>query len=84
MSSIVRDTRFSVSMPLPDEKRGVSSRPRASFGRQFERGVVRVWKFVTRTTRKHPRNSFISPDFIVLTARRRSTTIQPQLYRNEQ
>ncbi|KAF8966321.1 hypothetical protein BDZ97DRAFT_1809021 [Flammula alnicola] len=56
------------------------ARSRTTYARQLERRVVRVWKFVTRATRKQPRNSFIASDFIVLTSRRRST-LHPQLYR---
>ncbi|KAF8202175.1 hypothetical protein BJ912DRAFT_1138446 [Pholiota molesta] len=84
MSVVARDARFSVSVLLADEKPAVAPRHRATYGRQFERRIVRVWKFITRTTRKQPRNSVISPDFIVLTSRRRSTMIQPQLYRYQQ
>ena len=51
-----------------------------SFGKQLERRFISVWKLATRSARRQPRNSYISPDFIVITARRRSTML-PNLYR---
>lgn len=56
---------------------------RVTYAKQLERRIVSVWKLVTRTTRKKQRNSFIHPDFVVITSRRRSS-IHPQLYRYHQ
>ncbi|KAF5316567.1 hypothetical protein D9619_006469 [Psilocybe cf. subviscida] len=77
---IIRDPRFSMSLVDYEVPTYVSRSSSPSFGRQIERRVVRAWKFVTRTTRKQPRNSFIAPDFVVLTSRKRNS-IHPQLYR---
>ncbi|KJA27959.1 hypothetical protein HYPSUDRAFT_62354 [Hypholoma sublateritium FD-334 SS-4] len=71
MPIVVRDPRFSMSIPLADTEMASNiRRSRPSYTQRMERRIVRVWKFVTRTTRKQPRNSFISPDFVVLTSRR--------------
>ena len=45
----------------------------ASFAKQIERRVISIWKVVTRSTRKQPRNSYLSRDFSFVTSRRRST-----------
>ena len=44
-----------------------------TFAKQIERRVISIWKVVTRTTRKQPRNSYLSRDFSFVTSRRRST-----------
>ncbi|KDR80679.1 hypothetical protein GALMADRAFT_241055 [Galerina marginata CBS 339.88] len=84
-SYIVRDPRFSMSM-VDAEVPSTIHYSRASYAKQLERRIVRLWKLVTRTTRKQPRSSFISPDFIVITSRKslRRSTIHPQLYRFKQ
>ncbi|PPQ67863.1 hypothetical protein CVT25_010302 [Psilocybe cyanescens] len=78
-SYIVRDPRFSMSMADTEVPISANFR-RVSYAKQLERRIISVWKVVTRTTRKQPRNSFIHPDFVVITSRRKST-IHPQLYR---
>ncbi|KAH9479415.1 hypothetical protein JR316_0008005 [Psilocybe cubensis] len=81
MSYIVRDPRFSMSMAEAEVPISANfRRGRVSYAKQIERRIISVWKVVTRTTRKQPRNSFIHPDFVVITTRRKST-IQPQIYR---
>ena len=44
-----------------------------SFAKQIERRVISIWKVVTRSTHKQPRNSYLSRDFSFVTSRRRST-----------
>ncbi|KAF4610473.1 hypothetical protein D9613_007011 [Agrocybe pediades] len=77
-SSIVRDSRFSMSMYRDSEAPSTSFR-RTSYAKQLERRIVGVWKLVTRNTRKQPRNSYIHPDFVVITSRRKSI-LYPQTY----
>jgi len=77
--SVVRDPRFSMTMPESDLPKSTHYR-RRSFGKQLERRFITIWKLVTRSTRRQPRNSYISPDFIVITARRKSTML-PNFYR---
>ncbi|KAF8159501.1 hypothetical protein B0H34DRAFT_796741 [Crassisporium funariophilum] len=72
-SYIVRDPRFSMSMTDSDAAPGAARYPRVSFAKQLERRIISVWKIVTMAARKQPRNSFMSPDFVVITSRRRST-----------
>lgn len=77
--SVIRDPRFSMSMAENDLPRSTRYH-HSSFGKQLERRFISIWKLVTRSARRQPRNSYISPDFIVITARRRST-MHPNLYR---
>ncbi|KAF8906241.1 hypothetical protein CPB84DRAFT_1770327 [Gymnopilus junonius] len=82
MSYVVRDPRFSMSL-LDAEAPSAPTRYRPSYAKRIERRVVGVWKLVTRSTRKQPRNSSMPSDFIVVTSRRKST-YQPQVYRFRQ
>ncbi|TFK39848.1 hypothetical protein BDQ12DRAFT_681339 [Crucibulum laeve] len=70
MAMLIRDPRFSMSIPETENHR---SQSRASYAKQLERRVVHIWKVVTRSTRRHQRVSVFARDFVFVNARRRST-----------
>ncbi|GLB43420.1 hypothetical protein LshimejAT787_1303210 [Lyophyllum shimeji] len=59
--------------------RSTSSSARTSRSRHLRRKVVQLWKVVTRATRKHERASFVPPDFVLVTSRRRSAIMHHAL-----
>ncbi|KAF6761692.1 hypothetical protein DFP72DRAFT_628567 [Ephemerocybe angulata] len=72
MAAISRDPHFSMSLATPIEVKFSSTEPRISYGKRLERQLINLWKMLTRPRTKQ-RASFMPPDFVSLTSRRRST-----------
>jgi len=73
MTFVVRDPHFTMTFQDIDAPRPVRYHHHVSFAKQIERRVISIWKVVTRSSRKQPRNSYLSRDFSFVTSRRRST-----------
>ncbi|RXW21684.1 hypothetical protein EST38_g4178 [Candolleomyces aberdarensis] len=78
MATVVRDSRFSMSVIPPVEMHyAPMTQSRSTKGKRIGRQLVNLWKMMTRTRSKQ-RASFMPRDFVSVTRRR--STMPPQLY----